>query len=188
MDDFTTYGNEFDEALSNLEKTLLRCKESNVVLRNEKCAMMLTDGIILGHRILAKGFQLDPTKIKVILNFLTPSSQKKVRSFLGYAGYYRRFIEKISQIARPLIALLIKYFEFLWKNIYQHALNELKTKVSKTPILRGPDWSLSFHISTDASNIAIGFVLGKQEGMDTYTIYYVNKNLTRRTKLYDNIK
>jgi hypothetical protein len=142
----------------------------------------------LGHRILAKGFQLDPTKIKVILNFLTPSSQKKVRGFLGYASYYRRSIEKNSQIARPLIALLIKSFEFLWKNIYQHALNELKTKVSKTPILRGPDWSLSFHISTDASNIAIGFVLGKQEGMDTYTIYYVNKNLTRITKLYDNIK
>ena len=117
MDDFTTYGNEFDEALSNLEKTLLRCKESNVVLRNEKCAMMLTDGIILGHRILAKGFQLDPTKIKVILNFLTPSSQKKVRSFLGDAGYYHRFIEKFSRIARPLFALIIKYFEFNGKNM-----------------------------------------------------------------------
>jgi hypothetical protein len=55
MDDFMTYGNEFDEVLENLEKTLIRCKESNVALDNEKCAMMLIDGIILGHRISAKG-------------------------------------------------------------------------------------------------------------------------------------
>jgi hypothetical protein len=76
MDDFTTYGDEFDEALEKLEKTLIRCKESNVSLRNEKCAMMLIYGIILGHHISSKGIQVDPTKVKVILNFPTPTSQK----------------------------------------------------------------------------------------------------------------
>jgi hypothetical protein len=64
MDDFMTYGDEFDEALENLEKTLIRCKESNVSLSNEKFLMMLTDGIVLGHHISAKGIQVDPTKVQ----------------------------------------------------------------------------------------------------------------------------
>jgi hypothetical protein len=63
MDDFTTYGDKFDKALANLEKTLIRCKESNVSLSNEKCFMMLINGIVLGHRISSKGIQVDPTKV-----------------------------------------------------------------------------------------------------------------------------
>ena len=73
MDDFTTYGDGLDEALANLENTLLRWKESNVSLSNEKCFMMETNGIILGHRILEKGLYVYK-KIKVILNFPTPNS------------------------------------------------------------------------------------------------------------------
>jgi hypothetical protein len=73
-DYFMTYGNEFDEALSNIGKTLIRCKESNIALNNEKCAMMLTDGIVLGHHISAKVIPMGLTKIKVILNFPTTSS------------------------------------------------------------------------------------------------------------------
>jgi len=88
MDEFMTYGDEFDEALENLEKTLIRCKESNVSLKNEKSAMMLIDVIVLGKYISTKGIQVDPTKIKVILNFSTPHFQKEVRSFIGYVGYY----------------------------------------------------------------------------------------------------
>jgi uncharacterized Fe-S radical SAM superfamily protein PflX len=66
MDDFTTYGNEFGEALANLEKTWIRCKEPNFSLNNEKCAMMLIDGIVLGNHISNKGIQVDPVKIEVI--------------------------------------------------------------------------------------------------------------------------
>jgi hypothetical protein len=73
MDDFTTYGDKFDEALANLENRLIRCMESNVSLSNEKCFMMATNGIVLGHRISEKGIRVDPKKIKVILNFLTPT-------------------------------------------------------------------------------------------------------------------
>jgi hypothetical protein len=178
MDDFTTYGGEFDEALENLEKTLIRCKESNISLNNEKCAMMLTDGIILGHHISAKGIQVDPTKIKVILNLSNSTFAKRGTSFLGYVGYYRRFIENFSQIAHPLFSLLNKNSEFLWTESCQHALEELKSKVFEAPILRGPNWSLPFHISTDASDTTIGVVLGQLEGNDPYTIYYINKNLS----------
>jgi hypothetical protein len=178
MDDFTTYGDEFDEALAYLEKTLIRCKELSIALINEKCTMILTDGIILGHCILAKGIQVDLEKIKGILNFLTPHSQKEVWIFLGYVGYYHCFIESFSWIARPLFAFLNKDSNFFWKKNYQHAIEELKTKVFGAPILRGSDCSLPFNISMDASDITIGVVLGQREGNDPYTIYYVSKNIT----------
>jgi hypothetical protein len=115
IDDFTTYCNEFDEALEKLEKTLIRCKESNISLNNDKCTMMLTDGIVLGHHILAKGIQVNLTKFKVILNFLTLCLQKELWSFLGYTRYYRRFIDILSHIARSLFSLLNKNYDFLWK-------------------------------------------------------------------------
>jgi hypothetical protein len=76
MNDFTTYGDEFDEALANLKKTMIRCKKSNVALGNEKCFMMLTYGIVPGHHSSTKGIQVDATQVHVILNFPTPTSQK----------------------------------------------------------------------------------------------------------------
>jgi hypothetical protein len=92
MDYFMTYGDKFDEALENLDKTLIRCKESNISLNNEKCFMMLADGIVQGHHISTKGIQVYPTKVQVILNFPNPTSQKQVQTLLGYVGYYRRFM------------------------------------------------------------------------------------------------
>jgi len=122
---------------------------------------MLIDGIVLGHRISAKGIQVDTEKIKVILKKFTLCSQKEVQFFLGYVDYYHRFIKNFSRISHPFFAFLNKYSKFLWTESFQHALEELKTKVSKDPILRGPDWSLPLHISTDASNTTIRVVLGK---------------------------
>jgi hypothetical protein len=82
MDDFTTFGNQFDEALSRLEKVLQRCVENHLSLSNEKCFLMMTEGIVLGHHISAKGIQVDPAKIVVIKNLSVPTKQHDVRSFL----------------------------------------------------------------------------------------------------------
>jgi hypothetical protein len=114
MDAFTTYGDEFDAALTNMESALIRCKESNVTLSNEKCFMMAANDIVLGHHILAKGIQVDPEKIKVILNFPTSTLHKHVQMFIGYDSYYRRFIENFSRIAHLLFSLLRKYIEIMW--------------------------------------------------------------------------
>jgi hypothetical protein len=167
MDDFTTYGDEFDVALANLENTLIRCKDSNVSLSNEKCFMMGIDGTVPEHRISEKGIQVDPEKINITLNFPTPTSQKQVQIFIGYVGYYRRFIENFSHISRPLFSLLSKDIELLWIETCQNVLDELKVKVSEAPVLRGLDWTLPFHISTDASDTTI-------EGKGPYAIYYVS--------------
>jgi hypothetical protein len=178
MDDFTVYGDTFGEALDNLQKVLTRCWETNLALSNEKCFLMFTEGIVLGHHVSFAGIKVDPTKIEVILNLPTPSTQKDVRSFLGHAGYYRWFIRNFTKIASPLFKLLAKDVDFYWDTNCQVAFNALKEKISTTPVLRGPYWTLPFHISIDASDSTIGVVLGKKENQRTYAIYFVSKKLT----------
>ena len=163
MDEFLVYGNEFDESLQNLEKVLKRCIESNLSLSNENCFMLLTEGIVLGHHISLEGIKVDLEKIEIILKLPSPKYQKYVRSFLGYAGYCRRFIQNFSRIALPLFKLLVKDVEFFWNFNCQIDFQILKEKLSKTPVLRGPDWKLPFHISTDASDTTVGGVLGQKE-------------------------
>ena len=115
MDDFTPYGNSFDEALKNLKKFLEHCEHTHLFLSTEKCHMMVSEGIVLGNFISASGIHVDPTKIKVIANIPTPGLQKEVQSFLGHVGYYRRFIEIFSKLASPLFTLLMKDAKIVWK-------------------------------------------------------------------------
>ena len=97
--------------------------------------------------------------------------------FLGHAGYYRRFIENFSKLASPLFSLLMKDVQFIWNEACQTTFVKLKEKLSAAPILRGPNWALPFHISWDASDTAIGVVLGKRDGQAPYAVYYISKNL-----------
>jgi hypothetical protein len=162
MDDFSVHGDSFEKSLKNLEKVLIRCIETNLSLSNEIFFMMLTEGVVLGHHISSSGITVDPAKIEIIVNLPKPINQKDVRSFLGYAGYYRRFIENFSKIALPLFKLLAKDIHFHWNTNCQNAFQKLKDKLSTTPILRGPNWTLPLHISTDASDTAIGESLGQK--------------------------
>ncbi|KAL4312911.1 hypothetical protein GQ457_01G018570 [Hibiscus cannabinus] len=93
MDDFSTFGEDFDSCLSNLEKVLIRCKETNLVLKWEKCHFMIDEGIVLGHKISSKGMEVDRAKIDVISKLPPPTPVTGIRSFLGHAGFYQRFIE-----------------------------------------------------------------------------------------------
>jgi hypothetical protein len=139
--------------------------------------MMMTEGVVLGHYVSANGIKVDPTKIEVILNLPTPRTQTEVCSFLGCAGYYCRFIEKFSRIVAPLHALTGNV-EFQWSDKCDVAFAEIKRLVSIAPVLRGPNWKLPFHISSDASDITIGIVLGHEEDKKLYDIYFISKNLT----------
>ena len=96
----------------------------------------------------------------VIENIPTPRTQKEVRRFLGHVGYYRIFIEKISKIASPLFTLLMKDVQFIWNDACKTMFTKFKKRLSTTPILRGPNWALPFHISLGASDTAIGAVFG----------------------------
>eukprot|EP00253_Pinus_taeda_P035362 PITA_35362 len=137
----------------------------------------MIEGLILGHYISAAGIQVDPAKIQIILLIPTPTTQTEVRNFLGFSGYYRRFIEQFSHIAAPLYAL-IGNFDILWKKKCERAFQDLNKLVSTAPVLQGPNWDLPFQISSNASNTAIGAVLGQEEDKKPYTIYYISKNLS----------
>jgi hypothetical protein len=101
-----------------------------------------------------------------------------VRSFLGHVGYYRRFIENFTKIVAPMFGLLIKDVDFLWTEQCQAAFETLKAKLFVAPVLRGANWALPFHISIDASDTAIGGLLGQKEDHQSYAIYFARKNLS----------
>lgn len=177
MDNFTPYGDDLQEALSNLSKVLQRCGEMNLSLSHEKCLFQINEGIVLGHYLCSKGIQVDSSKIAIIKNVLVPQKQRDVRSLLGLVGYYWRFIKDFSKITSPLFSMLTKDVEFCWTNPCQEAFESIKEKLMTTPILRGPNWTLPFHIHTDASDREIGATLGQFEGKLPYAIYFISKNL-----------
>eukprot|EP00253_Pinus_taeda_P014958 PITA_14958 len=177
MNDFTPFGDDFDPALDTLEKVLQRCIATRLCLSHEKCYMMMTEGLILGHYILVDGIQVDPAKIQILLLIPTPTTQTEVRNFLGFSGYYRRFIEHYSYIVAPLYALTDN-IDFLWTKKCERAFKDLKKLVSTAPVLGGPNWDLPFQISSDALDTTIGAVLGQEEDRKPYAIYYISKNLS----------
>ena len=112
MDYFSVYDKDFDQCLENLDKVLKRCQETHLVLNWEKCHFMVREGIVLRHRVSERGIEVDRAKIDVIEQLPPPTNVKGVRSFLGYASFYRRFIKDFSRITRPLTNLLAKDTQF----------------------------------------------------------------------------
>ncbi|CAL9024825.1 unnamed protein product [Prunus brigantina] len=155
MDDFSVFGDSFDQCLHNLSKVLARCEQTNLVLNWEKCHFMVNQGIVLGHVISSKGIEVDKAKIDLIASMPSPTSVKEVRSFLGHAGFYRRFIKDFSKIARPLCNLLAKDMDFVFDQNYENAFNALKKMLTTAPIIIPPDWSLPFELMCDASDYAL---------------------------------
>ncbi|KAL5571209.1 hypothetical protein UlMin_020806 [Ulmus minor] len=122
---------------------------------------MVREGIVLGHRISVKGIEVDRAKIDVIEKLPPPTNVKGVRSFLGHAGFYRRFIKDFSKITKPLCELLVKDAIFDFSKDCLNAFETLKEKLISFPIIVAPDWELPFTLMCDASDYAIGVVLGK---------------------------
>ena len=177
MDDITVYGGSFEECLINLETVLHRCIEKNLVLNWKKCHFMVNQGIVLGHIISNRGIEVDKAKIELISKLPSPTNLKIVRQFLGHAGFYRRFIKKFSKIAKPLYKLLEKEAKFAWDEDCQRSFKELKTYLTTAPVVRAPNWQLPFEVMCDASDLAIGAVLGQREDGKPYVVYYVSKTL-----------
>ena len=175
MDDFSIMGNSFDNCLKNLRAVLARCEETNLVLNWEKCHFMVQEGIVLGHRISARGIEVDKAKIEAIEKLPPPSSVKGIRSFLGHAGFYMRFIKDFSHIAKPLSNLLVQGIPFEFNSQCLHAFTVLKDKLISAPIVVAPDWSFPFELMCDASDYAIGAVLGQKREKIFQVIYYASR-------------
>jgi hypothetical protein len=134
----------------------------------------------LGHVLSAKGIAADPSKVKDILEWKPPTTVHQVRSFLGLAGYYRRFILDFSKIVKPITGLLKNDTKFDWSSKCNEAFEQLKVLLTIAPVLAQPDIEKPFDVYCDASGSGIGYVL-KQEGR---VIAYASRQLRRHEEHY----
>ena len=139
MDDFSIFRTSFDDCLIKLALVLERCEKTNLILNWEKCHFMVKEGIVLGHRISEKEIEVDRAKIEAIDKLLPPTTVKGVRSFLGHAGFYRRFIKDFSKISKPLCNMLIKDTKFQFDEECKTAFMLLKEKLMTALIAIAPD-------------------------------------------------
>ncbi|CAN6567584.1 unnamed protein product [Malus baccata var. baccata] len=177
MDDFSVFGDSFDGCLENLTLILKRCVETNLLLNWEKCHFMVKQGIVLGHIVSERGIEVDKSKIDLVRYLPSPTSVREVRSFLGHAGFYRRFIKDFSKISTPLFRLLQKDVSFEFNKECEKAFKHLKEMLTSAPIIRPPDWSIPFELMCDASNYALGAVLGQRKDKQPHVIYYASRTL-----------
>nr|GFA76429.1 reverse transcriptase domain-containing protein [Tanacetum cinerariifolium] len=170
MDDFSVFGNSFENCLS-------MCEDTNLSLNWEKSHFMVKEGIVLGHKIFENGIEVDRSKVDVIAKLPHPTTIKGVRSFLGHAGFYRRFIQDFSKISRPMTHLLEKNTPFIFSEDCIKAFQTLKKKLTEAPILIAPNWDLPFELICDASDFAIGAVLGQRHEKCFRPIHYASKTM-----------
>ncbi|KAM2684855.1 hypothetical protein EV1_046289 [Malus domestica] len=134
-------------------------------------------GIVLGHIISERGIEVDKSKIDLVRYLPSPTSVREVRSFLGHAGFYRRFIKDFSKIAQPLCRLLQKDVSFEFNEACEKAFKHLKELLTTAPIITPPDWSIPFELMCDASDYALGAVLGQRKNKQPHVIYYASRTL-----------
>nr|GEW02146.1 reverse transcriptase domain-containing protein [Tanacetum cinerariifolium] len=163
MDDFSVFKDSFSSCLSHLDKMLKRCKDTNLVLNWEKCDFMVKRALSSAIKFLKAGIEVDGAKVDVIAKLSHPTSVNGVRSLLGHAEFYRRFIQDFSKIARPMTHLLEKETPFIFSKECIEVFNILKKKLTKALILVAPDWDLPFEIMCDASDFTVGAVLGQHQ-------------------------
>ena len=139
IDDFSVYGTNFCNCVDNLSKVLDKCIEHGLVLNWEKYHFMVQEGIVLGHSVSKRGIKVDRAKIAVIDNLSPPKSVKDIRSFLGHAGFYRRFIKDFSKIAKPMCKLLANDAIFEFDDACLNAFEILERALIFAPILQLPN-------------------------------------------------
>ncbi|PIN11693.1 DNA-directed DNA polymerase [Handroanthus impetiginosus] len=188
MDNFSVYGNSFDECLNNLSSVLKRCEDTNLVLNWKKCHFMIQEGIVLGHKVSNRGIEVDKAKLETIEKLPHSTSVKGVRNFLGHAGFYRCFIKDFSKISKPLCNLLEKDIPFKFDDACLYAFNDLKEKLISAPIITVPDWTFPFELICDASDFAIGAVLRQRKDKIFRSIYYASKTLNDTQLNYTTIE
>ena len=138
----------------------------------------------MGHIISSRGIEVDKAKFELISKLPSPTNVKTVRQFLGHAGFYRRFIKDFSKIAKPLYKLLEKDAKFVWAKECQESFEELKSHLTTAPIIRAPNWKLPSEVMCDASDLAIGAVLGQREDGKPHVVYYASKTLNEAKRNY----
>ncbi|WVZ80921.1 hypothetical protein U9M48_028355 [Paspalum notatum var. saurae] len=180
IDDILIYSKTEEEHEEHLRLVLQKLRDHKLYAKLSKCEFWLDQVPFLGHIVSKGGIMVDPSKISSVMDWKVPEVVKEVRGFLGLAGYYRRFIESFSRIAKPMTSLLEKGVPFNWTKERQAAFDELKKRLTTAPVLTLPDLTKSFTVYCDASKEGLGCVL-MQEGK---VIAYASRQLRKHEVNY----
>ncbi|GKE96331.1 putative reverse transcriptase domain-containing protein [Tanacetum coccineum] len=180
IDDILIYSRNKQEYEEHLKLILEFLKKEELYAKFSKCEFWIPKVQFLGHVIDSKGIHVDPAKIESIKYWASPKSPTEIRQFLGLAGYYRRFIEGFSKIAKPITKLTQKKVKFVWGNKQEAAFQLLKKKLCSAPILALPKGSKDFIVYCDASIKVLGAVLMQREKV----IAYASRQLKIHEKNY----
>ena len=184
LDDIVIYASSLEEHNKRLREVFNRLRKNKLKLQPEKCEFLRKEVIYLGHIITENGILPEPTKLDAVNKFPVPKNVKGIQSFIGLAGYYRRFIDNFSKIARPLTKLTKKDEKFSWSTEQQNAFETLKNKLTTAPVLQYPNFEQEFIVTSDASDYAIGAVLSQGTVGQDRPIAYASRVLSRAEKNY----
>ncbi|KAA3480774.1 DNA/RNA polymerases superfamily protein [Gossypium australe] len=163
IDDILVYSRTEEEHDAHLRVVLQILREKQLYAKYSKCEFWLREVTFLGYVVSAEGIRVDPRKIEAVLDWKPPKSVAEIRSFLGLAGYYRRFVEGFSLIAAPMTKLLRKEVPFVWTEKQQESFDKLKKILTEAPVLIQPEAGKEYTVYCDASHTGLGCVL-VQEG------------------------
>ena len=180
IDDILVYSKNEEEQAGHLHVVLQRLREHHLYAKLSKCDFWLKEIKFLGHTISQDGIAVDPDKVQEVMNWRPPTTVRQIRSFLGLAGYYRRFIPDFSRIAKPITELLKKEVKFVWSQKCEDAFHALRQHLTTAPVLAQPDSSKPFDVYCDASGTGLGCVLMQ----DNRVIAYASRALRPHEQNY----
>ena len=184
LDDIIVYGKTFEEELKRLEEVFVRFRSSGLKLKPSRCVLFQKRVTYLGHIVSESGIATDPGKIERVCEWPVPENVTEIKSFLGLAGYYRRFAPDFAQMARPLHKLTEANVEFVWTPECRSSFQTLKTLLSTAPVLAYPDFTAELILDTDASNHGIGAVLSQVKDGAEHPVAYASRTLTKAERNY----
>ena len=184
LDDIIIFSSTPEEHLERLRLVFQRLRAHNLKVNPDKCDFFRMKVQFLGHVVSKDGLEVDPSKVEAVQKFPVPRSQTEVKSFLGLASYYRRFVPKFAEIARPLHKASETSLKFEWTPEAQDAFESLKLKLTSTPILAFPCLKEPFVLYTDVSQFAMGAVLAQVQDGKERAICYASKSLSKSQTKY----
>ena len=176
LDDVIVFSKTPEEHIAWLEAVFKKISDAGLKLKPSKCEFFKKRIHYLGHIVSNKGIETDPKKIEAIINWPGPRTVHEFRKFLGFTNYYRKFVYKYAQIARPLNKMISgenakkKHKKVEWGNEQEQALQQLKEVCTKTPVLAYADYKKPFRLNTDASELGLGSVLYQRQEDDTFCV------------------
>src|SRR3954469_4192835 len=186
IDDTATYSDTFEAHLVDLRGTFEAAKRTGIKLKASKCHFFYPEIEFVGHLVGFKGIRMMPEKVERVQKWPVPKDRTELKGFLGLAGYYRRLIKDFAGIAVPLNKLTSKKIDFKWEDSQQKAFEALKLAMTTAPVLCKPNFARSWVLEVDASDFALGAVLGQEqeEDMEVHPVYFWSRQLSSAERNY----